>query len=143
VVQVSSKTGQGVNELLDAVLLQAELAELKAPTNVAARGTVIESSLEKGRGPVATILVKAGTLNRGDTVLAGSHYGRVKALFNETGKKLKKAGPSIPAVVLGLSGTPEAGEEAFVVKNEKRAREIAEQRQVEVRENKLARRQAA
>src|SRR5699024_10008104 len=133
----------GVDDLLDAVLLQAELAELKAPVDTPAHGVVIESSLEKGRGSVATILVKAGTLKRGDSLLAGPYYGRVRAMFNELGKQVKSAGPSIPVEVLGLSGTPEAGDDAFVVADEKRAREIAEQRDEQQRENKLAQQQAA
>ncbi len=143
VVPVSSKTGEGIDELLDAVLLQAEVSEFKAPLDVAARGVVIESSLEKGRGPVATILVKAGKLKRGDSILAGPHYGRVRAMFNERGEQVKEAGPSIPVEVLGLSGTPEAGDDAFVVANEKKAREIAAQREEHQRESKLAQQQAA
>ncbi|MGB7755420.1 MAG: translation initiation factor IF-2 [Salinisphaera sp.] len=143
VVPVSSKTGEGIDELLDAVLLQAEVSEFKAPIDVAARGVVIESSLEKGRGPVATILVKAGKLKRGDSILAGPHYGRVRAMFNERGEQVKEAGPSIPVEVLGLSGTPEAGDDAFVVANEKKAREIAAQREEHQRESKLAQQQAA
>ena len=143
VVPVSSQTGEGIDNLLDAVLLQAEVSEFSAPVDVPARGTVIESSLEKGRGPVATILVKAGTLKRGDSILAGPHFGRVRAMFNELGEQVKSAGPSIPVEVLGLSGTPEAGDDAFVVANEKRAREIAEQREEHQRENKLAQQQAA
>lgn len=143
VVPVSSHTGDGVDDLLDAILLQAEVAEFNAPIDVPARGTVIESSLEKGRGPVATILVKAGTLKRGDALLAGPHFGRVRAMFNELGEQVKSAGPSIPVEVLGLSGTPEAGDDAFVVANEKRAKEIAEQRDERQRENKLAQQQAA
>ena len=143
VVPVSSHTGEGIDDLLDAILLQAEVAEFKAPVDVPARGTVIESSLEKGRGPVATILVKAGTLKRGDAILAGPHFGRVRAMFNELGEQVKSAGPSIPVEVLGLSGTPEAGDDAFVVANEKKAREIADQRDERQRENKLAQQQAA
>ncbi|GAB3682518.1 translation initiation factor IF-2 [Salinisphaera aquimarina] len=143
VVPVSSHTGDGVDDLLDAILLQAELSEFKAPVDVPARGTVIESSLEKGRGPVATILVKAGTLKRGDSILAGPHFGRVRAMFNELGEQVKTAGPSMPVEVLGLSGTPEAGDDAFVVADEKRAREIAAQREEHRRENKLAQQQAA
>ncbi len=143
VVPVSSVTGEGVDDLLDAILLQAELAELTAPVAIPARGTVIESSLEKGRGPVATILVKAGTLKRGDSILAGPHFGRVRAMFNERGEQVQSAGPSIPNEVLGLSGTPEAGDDAFVVANERRAREIAEARDERQRENKLAQQQAA
>ncbi|ERJ18670.1 Translation initiation factor IF-2 protein [Salinisphaera shabanensis E1L3A] len=143
VLPVSSHTGEGIDDLLDAILLQAEVAEFKAPIDVPARGTVIESSLEKGRGPVATILVKAGTLKRGDAILAGPHFGRVRAMFNELGEQVKSAGPSIPVEVLGLSGTPEAGDDAFVVANEKRAKEIASQRDERERENKLAQQQAA
>lgn len=143
IVPVSSKTGEGVDDLLDALLLQAEVSEFNAPLDVPARGTVIESSLEKGRGPVATILVKAGELKRGDSILAGPHFGRVRAMFNERGEQVKTAGPSIPVEVLGLSGTPEAGDNAFVVANEKKAREIAEQREELQRENKLAQQQAA
>lgn len=143
IVPVSSKTGEGIDDLLDAVLLQSELSELQAPVDIPARGVVIESSLEKGRGSVATVLVKAGTLKRGDIILAGPHYGRVRALFNEQGQQVKEAGPSIPVEVLGLSGAPEAGDEAFVVKNEKKAKEVAEQREQQERESKLAQQQAA
>ncbi len=143
VVPVSSKTGEGVDDLLDAVLLQAEVSEFKAPIDVPARGVVIESSLEKGRGPVATILVKAGRLKRGDTILAGPHHGRVRAMFNELGEQVKEAGPSIPVEVLGLSGTPEAGDSAFVVANERKAKEIAAQREEQQRDTKLAQQQAA
>ncbi|MES1944994.1 translation initiation factor IF-2, partial [Salinisphaera sp. PC39] len=142
-VGVSGITGEGVDELLDAIVLQAEVAELTAPRDVPARGIVIESSLEKGRGPVATILVRAGTIKRGDTLLAGPHFGRVRAMFNELGEQVKEAGPSIPVEVLGLSGTPEAGDEALVVSDERRAREIAELRDEKKRENKLAQQQAA
>ncbi|RJS92712.1 translation initiation factor IF-2 [Salinisphaera sp. Q1T1-3] len=143
IVPVSSKTGDGVDDLLDAVLLQAEVSEFVAPLDVPARGVVIESSLEKGRGPVATILVKAGMLKRGNTILAGPFHGRVRAMFNELGEQVKEAGPSIPVEVLGLSGTPEAGDEAFVVANERKAKEIAAQREEHQRESKLAQQQAA
>lgn len=143
IVPVSSRTGDGVDDLLDAVLVQAEISEFSAPIDVAARGVVIESSLEKGRGPVATLLVKAGKLKRGDSILAGPHYGRVRAMFNELGEPVKEASPSIPVEVLGLSGTPEAGDDAFVVANEKKAREIAAQREEQQRESKLAQQQAA
>lgn len=143
VVPVSSMTGEGIDDLLDALLLQAEILELTAPDDVPARGVVIESSLEKGRGPVATVLIKAGVLKRGDYLLAGSHHGRVRALFNEAGEQVKEAGASIPVEVLGLSGTPEAGDETLVVANERRAREIADQRDERMRENKLAQQQAA
>lgn len=142
-VKVSSQTGEGIDDLLDAIILQAEVLELKAPINVPARGVVIESSLEKGRGPVATILIKSGRLKRGDILLAGSHYGRVRAMFDDKGEQVKEAGPSIPVEVLGLSGTPGAGDDAFVVANERKARDIAEQRDDKSRENKLARQQAA
>jgi translation initiation factor IF-2 len=142
-VEVSGITGQGVDDLLDAIILQAEVAELTAPRDAPARGIVIESSLEKGRGPVATVLVRAGTLKRGDMLLAGPHFGRVRAMFNELGEQVKEAGPSIPVEVLGLSGTPGAGDEALVVSDEKRAREIAELRDEKKRENKLAQQQAA
>lgn len=143
VVPVSSVTGDGVDDLLDAIALQAELLELTAPADASARGVVIESSLEKGRGPVATILVRSGTLKRGDYLLAGSHHGRVRAMFNERGEQIKSAGPSIPVEVLGLSGTPDAGDETLVVANERKAREIAEQRDERMRETKLAQQQAA
>ncbi|MDT0617237.1 translation initiation factor IF-2 [Salinisphaera sp. P385] len=143
IVPVSSMTGEGIDDLLDALLLQAEILELTAPDDVPARGVVIESSLEKGRGPVATVLVKAGVLKRGDYLLAGSHHGRVRALFNEAGEQVKEAGASIPVEVLGLSGTPEAGDETLVVANERRAREIADQRDERMRESKLAQQQAA
>ncbi len=142
-VQVSSHTGAGIDDLLDAIILQAEVLELKAPVNVPARGVVIESSLEKGRGPVATILIKSGKLKRGDILLAGSHYGRVRAMFDDKGEQVKEAGPSIPVEVLGLSGTPGAGDDALVVANERKARDIAEQRDDKSRENKLAQQQAA
>lgn len=143
VIEVSSHSGEGVDNLLDALTVQAELAQLSAPVDAPARGSVIESSLEKGRGSVATILVQAGTLKRGDALLAGPHYGRVRALFDERGEQVKTAKPSMPVEVLGLSGTPEAGDDAFAVADEKRAREIAEQREQSRRENKLARQQAA
>lgn len=142
-VPVSSVTGAGVDELLDAIVLQAEILELTAPDDVPARGVVVESRLDKGRGPVATVLIKAGTLKRGDYLLAGSHHGRVRALFNESGEQVKGAGPSIPVEVLGLSGTPEAGDETLVVANERKAREIAGVRDERMRETKLAQQQAA
>lgn len=142
-VHVSSHTGEGIDDLLDALILQAEVLELKAPIDVPARGVVIESSLEKGRGPVATILIKSGKLKRGDILLAGSHYGRVRAMFDDKGEQVKEAGPSIPVEVLGLSGTPGAGDDALVVANERKARDIAEQRDDKSRENKLAQQQAS
>ena len=125
-IEVSALTGQGVDQLLEAILLQAELLELKAYTDVPGQGVVIESRLDKGRGPVASVLVQNGTLKTGDTVLAGYEYGRVRALIDETGKNIKTAGPSIPVEILGLNGVPEAGDEFVVVADEKKAREITE-----------------
>jgi len=142
-VHVSAHTGEGIDQLLEAILLQAELQELKAPAEGHAIGTVVESSLEKGRGPVATILVQSGTLKKGDTVVVGKEYGRVRALLDETGKQVKSAGPSIPVVVLGLSGTPEAGDELVVIEDERKAREIAEYREAKQRDSRLAAQQAA
>ncbi len=142
-VNVSAHTGEGVEELLESVLLQAEVLELKAPVDGLASGTVIESSLDKGRGPVATVLVQKGTLKTGDTILSGHEYGRVRAMFNEYGEKLKEAGPSIPVQVLGLSGTPNAGDDMIAVQNERKAREAAQARQEKMRESKLASQQAA
>nr|WP_131782604.1 translation initiation factor IF-2 [Legionella gresilensis] len=140
-VNISAKTGMGVDELLDAVLLQAEVLELKAHTDGAARGVVIESRLDKGRGPVATVLVQNGTLHKGDILLAGFQYGRVKALVSDNGSQIDSAGPSIPVEVLGLSAIPHAGDEAVVVTDEKKAREVALFRQGKFRDVKLARRQ--
>jgi len=137
-VNVSAKTGEGIDALLDAILLQAEVLELKAPVAGPASGVVIESSLEKGRGTVATVLVNRGTLKAGDMVLAGNAYGRVRAMFNEDGKPIESAGPSMPAVLIGLSGTPNAGDELQVVADERKAREVAEMRQTKEREVKLA-----
>ncbi len=142
-IEVSAKTGQGVDELLDAVLLQAELLELKAVVDCPAQGVVIESALDKGRGPVATVLVQNGVLKKGDTLVAGHEIGRVRAMFDEAGKPIESAGPSMPAVVLGLSGTPAAGEEAQVINDERKARELAEFRQQKQREMKLARQHQA
>ena len=118
-VEVSAKTGQGIDALLDSVLLQAEVLELKAPKDTPAKGIVIESRLDKGRGPVATVLVQTGTLKRGDVVLAGAVFGRVRALINEAGQTVQEAGPSIPVEVLGLSEVPLAGEEVLVVTDER------------------------
>ncbi|KTD18142.1 translation initiation factor IF-2 [Legionella jordanis] len=140
-VQISAKAGLGIDELLDAILLQAEVLELKAITDGAAKGVVIESRLDKGRGPVATILVQSGTLHKGDILLAGLQYGRVRALVSDSGKQVDSAGPSIPVEVLGLSAIPHAGDEAVVVPDEKRAREVALFRQGKFRDVKLARRQ--
>lgn len=125
-IQVSALTGQGINELLEAVLLQAELLELKAFTDIPGSGVVIESRLDKGRGPVASVLVQNGTLKAGDTVLAGHEYGRVRALIDELGQPVNSAGPSIPVEILGLNGVPEAGDEFVVVADEKKARDVAE-----------------
>lgn len=135
-IPVSAHTGDGVDALLDALLLQAELLELQAPRDVPARGIVIESRLDKGRGPVASVLVQAGVLKAGDILLAGVHTGRVRAITDENGKKIKSAGPSIPVEILGLDGTPEAGDEFAVTESEKQAREIALLRQEKLRQQK-------
>ncbi|WP_152226169.1 translation initiation factor IF-2 [Pseudomonas sp. SCB32] len=138
-VHVSAKMGTGVDELLEAVLLQAEVLELKATPSAPGRGVVVESRLDKGRGPVATVLVQDGTLRQGDMVLVGVNYGRVRAMLDENGKPIKEAGPSIPVEILGLDGTPDAGDEMTVVADEKKAREVALFRQGKFREVKLAR----
>ena len=142
-VPVSAKKGTGVDDLLDAILLQSEVLELTAVKDGMASGVVIESYLDKGRGPVATILVQSGTLRKGDIVLCGFEYGRVRAMRDENGKEIDEAGPSIPVEVLGLSGVPAAGDEATVVRDEKKAREVALYRQGKFREVKLARQQKA
>ena len=142
-VPVSAKKGTGIDDLLDAILLQSEVLELTAVKDGMASGVVIESYLDKGRGPVATILVQSGTLNKGDIVLCGFEYGRVRAMRDENGKEVESAGPSIPVEVLGLSGVPAAGDEATVVRDEKKAREVALYRQGKFREVKLARQQKA
>ena len=142
-VEVSAKTGQGIEDLLEAVLLQAEVLELTAAKNTPAKGLVIEGRLDKGRGPVATILVQSGTLKRGDMLLAGSSYGRVRAMMDEAGREVKEAGPSIPVEILGLSEVPNAGEETIVLNDERKAREIALFRQGKFRDVKLAKQQAA
>ena len=142
-VYVSAKKGTGVDELLDAILLQSEVLELTAVQDGMASGVVIESYLDKGRGPVATILVQSGTLSRGDIVLCGFEYGRVRAMRDENGKDVGTAGPSIPVEVLGLSGVPAAGDEVTVVRDEKKAREVALYRQRKFRDVKLARQQKA
>ncbi len=142
-VPVSAKTGQGIDELLEQVLLQAEVLELKAPHTAAAKGLVIEAQLDKGRGPVATVLVQSGTLKRGDVVLAGSSYGRVRAMLDENGKPVTEAGPSIPVEIQGLTEVPQAGDEFMVLADERRAREIATFRQGKYREVTLNKRQAA
>jgi translation initiation factor IF-2 len=138
-VQVSARTGQGIDGLLEAVLLQAEVLELRAPRAGLASGVVIESSVEKGRGAVATVLVKKGTLRLGDPIIAGSEFGRVRALFDENGRPVEEAPPSMPVVVLGLSSAPNAGEEILVLESERKAREVALYRQGKFRDVKLAR----
>jgi len=142
-VAVSSKTGMGIDELLEQVLLQAEVLELKAPVDAAAKGLVIEASLDKGRGSVATVLVQSGTLKVGDVVLAGQTYGRVRAMLDENGKPTKEAGPSIPVEIQGLAEVPQAGDEFMVMADERRAREIATYRAGKYRSTKLAKQQAA
>lgn len=142
-ISVSAKKGIGIDDLLDAILLQAEVLELKAVRAGMASGVVIESYLDKGRGPVATILVQSGTLNKGDIVLCGFEYGRIRAMRNELGKDITEAGPSIPVEILGLSNVPSAGDEATVVRDEKKAREVALYRQGKFRDVKLARQQKA
>ena len=142
-VAVSAKTGQGIDDLLENVLLQAEVLELTSPIDTPAKGLVIEAKLDKGRGPVATILVQSGTLRRGDVVLAGSSYGRVRAMLDEAGKPVIEAGPSIPVEIQGLSEVPSAGEEVMVLADERKAREIALFRQGKFRDVKLAKQQAA
>lgn len=139
VVRVSALTGEGIDDLLETIELQAEVMELEAPTDGAAQGVVIESRLERGRGAVVSLLVQQGTLNQGDLVLAGEFYGRVRAMTDENGKKVKSAGPSIPVEILGLPDTPAAGSEFLVVSDEKRAREVAEYRAVRERERALER----
>ncbi|MES2261325.1 MAG: translation initiation factor IF-2 [Pseudomonadota bacterium] len=142
-VPVSAKTGQGIDALLEQVLLQAEVLELKAPVDAPARGLVVEGRLDKGRGPVATILVQSGTLRRGDVILAGSSYGRVRAMLDENGKAINEAGPSIPVEIQGLTEVPVAGEEVMVMADERKAREIGLFRQGKFRDVKLAKQQAA
>jgi len=142
-VEVSAKTGQGIDDLLEAVLLQAEVLELKAAKNTPAKGLVIEGRLDKGRGPVSSILVQSGTLRRGDMLLAGTAFGRVRAMLDEGGQEVKEAGPSIPVEILGLSDVPNAGDEIIVLNDERKAREIALFRQGKFRDVKLAKQQAA
>jgi len=142
-VPVSAKTGQGIDDLLENVLLQAEVLELTAPKDAMAKGLVIEARLDKGRGPVATVLVQSGTLKRGDVVLAGASYGRVRAMLDENGKNATEAGPSIPVEIQGLTEVPSAGDEFMVLADERRAREIATFRQGKYRDVKLAKQQAA
>ena len=142
-IAVSSKTGMGIDDLLENVLLQADVLELKAPVDAAAKGLVIEARLDKGRGPVASVLVQSGTLKVGDVVLAGQTSGRVRAMLNEDGKPVKEAGPSIPVEIQGLADVPQAGDEFMVLADERRAREIATYRAGKFRNTKLARQQAA
>ena len=141
--EVSAKTGAGIDELLEQVLLQAEILELKAPVDAMAKGLVIEARLDKGRGPVATVLVQSGTLHVGDVVLGGQTYGRVRAMLDENGKSIKSAGPSIPVEIQGLTEVPQAGDEFMVMTDERRAREIATYRAGRVRNTKLAKQQAS
>jgi len=142
-VYVSAKTGEGIDTLLESILLQAEVMELKANPDIRARGVVVESSLDKGRGPIATLLIQEGTLRQGDMILAGQEFGRVRAMFDEGGESIESAGPSMPAVVQGLSGVPQAGDEMISVANERKAREASSLRQDRERETRLARQQAA
>ncbi|MEI7647737.1 MAG: translation initiation factor IF-2, partial [Actinomycetes bacterium] len=142
-ISVSAKTGQGIDELLEQVLLQAEVLELKAPVNAMAKGLVIEAQLDKGRGPVATVLIQSGTLKAGDVVLAGQTFGRVRAMLDENGRKIESAGPSIPVEIQGLTEVPQAGDEFMVMSDERRAREIATYRAGKFRHTKLAKQQAA
>ncbi|WP_413437072.1 translation initiation factor IF-2 [Sulfuriferula sp. GW1] len=142
-VEVSAKAGQNIDALLEAILLQAEVLELKAPQDAPAKGVIIEARLDKGRGPVATLLVQSGTLKRGDMLLAGSVYGRIRAMLDEDGKPVQEAGPAIPVEIQGLSDVPKAGEDAMVLNDERKAREIALFRQGKFRDVQLAKRQAA
>lgn len=142
-ISVSSKTGMGIDELLENVLLQAEVLELKAPVDAMAKGLVVEAQLDKGRGPVATVLVQSGTLKAGDVVLAGQTWGRVRAMSDENGRPAKSAGPSIPVEIQGLTEVPQAGDEFMVLADERRAREIATYRSGKFRDTKLAKQQAA
>ena len=137
-VNVSAKTGEGVDRLLESILLQSDVLELKASTQGSAAGVVLEASIEKGRGPVATVLVQRGTLKIGDTILAGEQFGRVRALFDETGAPVKSVGPSLPALVLGLPAPPNAGDELLVVADERTARDVAQERQAKLRDVRLA-----
>ena len=142
-IPVSAHTGDGIDDLLEALLLQAEILELEASPDAPAKGVVVESSLERGRGSVATVLVQNGTLRQGEMVVAGSFFGKVRAMTDEAGKQVKEAGPSIPVEILGLNGTPNAGDEFFAVADEKKAKELAEFRQAREREQRLHRQQAA
>jgi len=142
-VNVSAMTGEGIDDLLDAIILQSEVLELKAVDTGNAKGIVIEASLDRGRGPVATVLVQSGQLAKGQILLAGTQYGRVRSMYDESAKMIKAAGPSMPVVVVGLSGVPNAGDEVFVVENERKAREFAQIREAKIRETKLTEQQKA
>ena len=142
-VKVSAKTGEGIDRLLEAVLLQSEVLELNAVHEGFAKGIIVESSLDKGRGPVATVLVQSGTLKRGDSVVAGAEYGRVRAMFDETGRSVKEAGPSIPVQVLGLSAAPSAGDDLIALADERKARELADLRRTRHRDSRLAEQKSA
>lgn len=142
-VQVSAKSGQGIDDLLDAILLQAEVLELKAVADAPARGIIVESSLDKGRGPVATVLVQTGTLNAGDILVSGQEFGRVRALLDENRQSIKSAGPSMPVEVLGLSGVPNAGDDVLVVGSERKARELSDMRREKNRDSRMADQKAA
>ena len=142
-VQVSAHTGQGVDELLEAILLQTELLELKAVPKGPARGSIIESQLDKGRGPVATVLVTSGELKQGDSIVSGVEFGRVRVMLDELGNQVKKAGPSIPVQILGLSGVPDAGDDLIVLPNERKARALADERQEKFRDTRLAAQKSA
>jgi translation initiation factor IF-2 len=142
-IHVSAHSGLGIPELLEAISLQAEVLELQAAKDIPAKGVVVESRLDKGRGTIATVLVQAGTLKQGDIVLAGEFYGRIRAMVDEDGLPSKVAGPSIPVEILGLNGTPDAGDDFFVVESEKQAREVAEFRNHRAREGRLVRQQAS
>ena len=142
-VHVSAITGEGIDSLLESILLQSEILELQAVNKGNAKGIIVEATLDKGRGPVATVLVQSGELEKGQILLAGTQYGRVRAMYDESANTIKTAGPSMPVVVLGLSGVPNAGDEVFVVENERKAREFAEIRETKIRENKLADQQKA
>ncbi|MBR3425608.1 MAG: translation initiation factor IF-2, partial [Neisseriaceae bacterium] len=142
-INISAKKGMNIDALLDAVLLEAEVLELKAPVAAPAKGIIVESRLDKGRGVVVTLLVQSGTLKKGDMLLAGTAFGKVRAMLDENGKEIKQAGPSIPVEILGLSDVPNAGEDAIVLADEKKAREIALFRQGKYRDVRLAKQQAA
>jgi len=142
-IKVSAKTGDGVGQLLEAILLQSEVLELRAFREGLAKGIIVESSLDKGRGPVATVLVQSGTLKRGDAVVAGAEFGRVRAMFDETGRSVKEAGPSIPVQVLGLSAAPSAGDDLIALSDERKARDVAELRRVRHRDSRLAEQKSA